>query len=163
MPETPNADPDNLPPALPPSEPQPETNPTPPANRSWNWDHIFKTIPILISTLSLGIAFKAIQNTRETIQIQQDQFEYSTRPFIELTNIRVDSTAAGQRPITSYSITNKGKFPASIIEFKVFTGYAGRDANPDAIIQNAEASPPKENRFNVGIIPFAQQRQIRLL
>lgn len=121
----------------------------------WRKDYRLKIITLVVSTLALAGTIWALYNTTKTMNANREQFEVSNRPFIELANLRIDSTREGQKPITSYTLSNKGRFPALVTEFRIFTGLAGKDATPDTIIHSAERDNPNNRRTDIGLIPFS--------
>lgn len=135
------------------------------ANKEKRWrpkwpftrDETFKAFPIFISLLSLCATTGALLYTSATFRHAQDQFEVSNRPFIELSEIRIDSVGAGKSPVFSFKLTNKGKFPAKVIYLKNYEGGAAPTATADEIIKAEQTSLQPLNPVDttVGIIPFS--------
>ena len=123
--------------------------------KKWTRDDTFRVLTLIISTGGLMGTIWALTNTTKTLNANREQFEISNRPFIEMVNIKIDSTQQGEKPIISYDLTNKGRFPALVTNFKSFIGVATSKTTADDIVKAAESTIANLSDTNVGIIPFA--------
>lgn len=116
----------------------------------------------IISLVAAGInvvvviayAFLYSQGQRAAEETKRE-FETSNRPFIELSNIKIDSVKEGQKPIIFYSLTNKGRFPALVTRFKSYIGNATTKNTAEEIVKAADQSVLTGPDTTIGIIPFA--------
>src|SRR5579863_281413 len=90
----------------------------PGGNKKWTRDDKFKFWTLVIGGLGLVGTIWALTNTTNTLNANRKEFEISNRPFIELGDIKVDSTALGQCSILFFSLTNNGMFPALVLDYR---------------------------------------------
>jgi hypothetical protein len=120
----------------------------------WRKDYRLKIITLVVSTLALAGTIWALYNTTKTLNANREQFEVSNRPFIDL-SVKMDSIKEGQRPIIYYNITNKGRFPALVTQFKSVMGIALPQMSVDTIIAKSGIALVNKNDTFAGIIPFS--------
>jgi hypothetical protein len=112
-------------------------------------------VVIVLNFAAISAANKSTAIADSALTDNQRQFELSNRPFVDLDNIRLDSLKEGQKPRIIFTLTNKGRFPASITTFNAFIGMTNEKASADEIIKVAESSSSNHNDSVEGIIPFS--------
>jgi hypothetical protein len=123
--------------------------------KKWPRDDRFKLWTLIIGGLGLVGTIWALTNTTNTLNANRNEFEISNRPFIELSDIKIDSFGAGKKPILYYNLTNKGRFPALITSVKAYFGFSAVNTSADTIIAFNKRVQPTNIDSTIGIIPFS--------
>jgi hypothetical protein len=91
--------------------------------------------------------------TRKDVDAAQAQFEISNRPFIGLSDFKVDSINIGQHLNIICGVYNSGKFPARIDSFMYIKGTAGATNTKEAIVSFIKNASVKNGSLSNFILP----------